>query len=332
MRRAPPTRRTRRTRRERGAALLMAMLTVTLVATFAATALWQQWRAVEVELAERNRAQSSWVLVGALDWARLILRQDAMPGSGNTSGTGVDHLGEPWAVPLQETRMSTFLAADKGVADGDTEDLPDVFLSGRIIDLQSRLNVNSLTSDSGEPVPAVQQAFVRLFELLNLPQEELQRLTEGLRLARTDAALGDTDAPLLPKRFDQLVWLRVSPATLQLLAPHVTVLPSNTKVNLNTASAEVIAASMPQADLAGAQRLVVARASRHLRSAAEAVQLMGLEPGSDVANFSVSSEYFEVQGRLRGEGGVVNERSLVRRLGTVVTTIWRERTAGELSP
>jgi general secretion pathway protein K len=329
MRRTPPT---QRTRRERGAALLMAMLTVTLVATFAATALWQQWRAVEVEAAERYRAQSSWVLVGALDWARLILRQDAMPGSGNTSGTGVDHLGEPWAVPLQETRMSTFIAADKGVSDGDTEDLPDLFLSGRIIDLQSRLNINSLTSENGEPVPAVQEAFVRLFELLNLPQAELQRLTEGLRLARTDAALGDTEAPLLPKRFDQLVWLGVSPATLQALAPHVTVLPGNTTVNLNTASAEVIAASVPQGDLVGAQRLVAARASRHLSSVAEAGTLMGLDAPLNATNLSVKSDYFEVQGRLRGEGGVVNERSLVRRSFNVVTTIWRERTAGELPP
>ncbi|HVR51394.1 MAG TPA: type II secretion system minor pseudopilin GspK, partial [Pseudorhodoferax sp.] len=40
---------------QRGAALLLAMLTVTLVATFAAAALWQQWRAVEVEQAERAR-------------------------------------------------------------------------------------------------------------------------------------------------------------------------------------------------------------------------------------------------------------------------------------
>ena len=38
-------------RRQRGAALLAAMLTVTLVATLAASAMWQQWRAVEVETA-----------------------------------------------------------------------------------------------------------------------------------------------------------------------------------------------------------------------------------------------------------------------------------------
>ena len=32
--------------RETGAALLAAMLTVSLVATFAAAALWQQWRSI----------------------------------------------------------------------------------------------------------------------------------------------------------------------------------------------------------------------------------------------------------------------------------------------
>ena len=91
---------------QRGAAILMAMLTVVLVATLASAALWQQWRAVEVEAAERTRAQSSWVLTGALDWARLILSEDGRKG-------GSDHLSEPWALPLEQARLSTFLAADR---------------------------------------------------------------------------------------------------------------------------------------------------------------------------------------------------------------------------
>ena len=40
-------------RRQRGAAILTAMLTVTLVASFAATAMWQQGGAVGVEGAAR---------------------------------------------------------------------------------------------------------------------------------------------------------------------------------------------------------------------------------------------------------------------------------------
>src|SRR3954468_7432952 len=110
-------------RRQRGAALLTAMIIVALVATRAGSRVGQQWRAIQVEAAERARTQSAWVLSGALDWARLILREDAKTG-------GVDHLGEPWAVPLAEARLSTFLAADKD----NTEDAPDAFLSGSITD------------------------------------------------------------------------------------------------------------------------------------------------------------------------------------------------------
>ena len=145
--------------RSRGAAILAAMLTVTLVATFAAAAMWQQWRGVEVEAAERSRAQSAWVLTGALDWSRLILREDARSG-------GADHLAEPWAVPLQEARLSTFLAADRSAGtDSDTE---NAFLSGQIIDLQSLLNVNNLLESGRISEPGL-RSFARLFELLGLP-------------------------------------------------------------------------------------------------------------------------------------------------------------------
>ncbi len=118
----------RRTHPARGAALLAALLTVALVATLASAGLWQQWRAIEVETAERQRAQSVWVLVGALDWARLVLHEDARAGT-------VDHLAEPWAIPLQEARLSTFLAAGRQGAPSDAAG-DAAFLSGTITDLQ----------------------------------------------------------------------------------------------------------------------------------------------------------------------------------------------------
>ena len=119
-------------RTQRGAALLVAMLTVTLVATFAAAAMWQQWRNAEVEDAERTRIQAGWVLTGALDWARLILGEDSV---------SIDHLSEPWAVPLEEARLSTFLAADRSGGDITGTDAENVFLSGSISDQQALLNV-----------------------------------------------------------------------------------------------------------------------------------------------------------------------------------------------
>src|SRR5205085_11842970 len=124
-----------RARGERGAALLTALVIVTLVATLAASMVWQQWRAVQVESAERARTQSAWILAGALDWARLILREDARNG-------GADHLGEPWAVPLAEARLSTFLAVDKD----NTDDAPDAFLSGAITDALARYNLTNVVT------------------------------------------------------------------------------------------------------------------------------------------------------------------------------------------
>ena len=61
---------------QRGAALLLAMTLLALVASLAAGMVWQQWRAVQVESAERGRMQSVWILAGALDWSILILRED----------------------------------------------------------------------------------------------------------------------------------------------------------------------------------------------------------------------------------------------------------------
>ena len=43
--------------RQRGAALLVALLTVGLVTTLAATAYWRQWQAWAIERTERERAQ-----------------------------------------------------------------------------------------------------------------------------------------------------------------------------------------------------------------------------------------------------------------------------------
>ena len=111
---------------QRGAAILTAMLTVVLVATLASAMLWQQWRGVEVETAQRTRVQSAWILTGALDWARLILREDARQG-------GADYLSEPWAVPLAPARLSTFLAAERGQAlvVDDNDAAQEAFWPGR---------------------------------------------------------------------------------------------------------------------------------------------------------------------------------------------------------
>ena len=305
---------------QRGAALLAAMLTVTLVATFAAAALWQQWRAVEVETAERARLQSAWILVGALDWSRLILREDGITG-------GADHLAEPWAVPLQEARLSTFLAADRNVAQVDdaSTDTTDAFLSGQITDLQSRLNLANLVDGDQVHARSLRQC-ARLFERLGLPPQQLNQLVQALRAAQAGPG-ADSSAPLLPPTLTQLGWWGLPSTTVAALAPHVTLLPARTPVNLNTADVEVLAAAIDGLDMAGAQKLVQTRQARHFRALTDISDLLGADIALNSDDHAIASRYFEVRGRLRLGATTVDERSLVLRQGASVTTLWRERGA-----
>lgn len=339
---------------QRGAALLAAMLTVTLVATLAAAAMWRQWRAVEIEAAERSRVQSAWVLVGALDWARLILREDGRAG-------GADHLAEPWAIPLEEARLTSFLAAEKNIASDAIEGLPDAFMSGRIVDAQSKLNVNNLVV-GGKPVEAAVASFTKLFELLSLPTQEVALLTTNLQragvgLAPTSGAEGTgtgtgtgagtgsgtpssstqgsegSNAPLMPQQLSQLTWLGLSPQTVASLEPYVIVLPVPTPVNINTASAEVLAASVPKLDLASAKRLVVQRTARYFASLDDARRLIPESTAQfNNAQHSVGSSFFEVVARLRLDRIWIQEHSLLRRDGAQLTVVWRQRGAGATPP
>jgi len=300
-----------------GAALLMAMLTVALVAVLASAALWQQWRTLSVESAERNAQQTAWLLRGAQDWASVVLREDGRAGS-------TDHLAEPWAVPLREARLSAFLAAGNNGAVHDSDGLTEqVFLSGRITDMQSRLNVTNLL-DGSKLNERNLLAFARLYRALGLPEAELRQWTTALlAAAQTPPA---ANAALLPQRFEQLRWLGLSAKSMARLAPHVTVLPARTPVNLNTASAEVLYASVPGLELQQAKQWATARASQPFDNLEAVRSRMGktAENINDTQH-AVSTRYFEVTGQLRHAQVYQLQKSLIQRDGKDSKTIWREQ-------
>jgi general secretion pathway protein K len=302
--------------KQQGAALLAALLTVALVTTLAVGAIWQQWRGLEVESAERHRAQARWLLLGSLDWARVILREDAL-ADGNQTAT--DHLAEPWAVPLQEARLSSFLAALPDGTGGDSEDVAlseQVFLSGQIVDLQSRMTLLNLVQGD-RVVPASLLTFERLFETLGLPPDQLRLLTQGLLKAQNQ------QGAVMPQRVSQLTWLGLSAQTVARLSPYVNLLPSATPVNVNTASASVLYASVPGLSLAEAQRLVQERNRSHWPTMEAFEKAIGKRSVS-TSTHGVNTRYFEVTGKLRTPSTTVTERSLVQRDGRELKVLWRE--------
>ncbi len=161
--------------RQRGVAVITALLLTTLAITIVASLFWQQQVQVRSIENQRLQLQKQWVLRGALDWARLILREDAKYSS-------VDHLGEPWSVELAETRLDQYVENER--VEGD---IADAALSGHIVDAQSRFNLTNLASN-GTVDPAQVAAFQRLLSSL--------QLTPGLAEATAETlAAGQSKTP-----------------------------------------------------------------------------------------------------------------------------------------
>ena len=300
MRKQPPS--------AQGAVLLLALLLTALVTALIATALWRQAGQIQIETAERQRQQGLWLLNGASDWARLILREDARTSTS-------DHLSEPWAVPLQESRLSTFLSAQPGLADAsiDTSLAEQVWLSGAITDVQGKFNLSNLFQDKS-PDPVALAQLLHLFELLGLGSEQGLSMVERLSRAR-----GDTARLFWPRTIDDLAAWGWPPETIERLRPHLTVLPDRSTLNVNTASAEVLAACVDGLGLAQAERLTQSRLRSPWTSVAMAQKVFG---GWDAQRHGIQSAYFEVTGQLRMGSITLSQTALVKRDSNQVNYLW----------
>jgi general secretion pathway protein K len=313
-------------RRQSGAALLLALLIMTLVATLAAGMVWLQWRGIEVEAAERARTQAEWLLNASLDWGNLILK------SSNRPPHTEDDLGQPWATPLEETKLSSFLSADG--KNRDDEGGPEAYLSGQITDAESKYNLYNIILD-----PTKLEEINRLQIICNaigVSPDVATTIGAGLRdsySAQQNAAQGGpaSNTVLMPVRIEDLAWYGVDPKVLKQLEPFVELLPpaagqtvAMSTINANTAPPEVLMAALPGTTRAQAQQIILRRQAKPLDSpkdiwaalnTASASQWQNPQPApSPQANqVDVKSFHFEIFGQLRYEQHVIRERSVVYR-------------------
>lgn len=289
--------------RQRGAAVIMAMLVVAVTATLVAGVFWRQsatMRATENALAY---AQAKWLMRGAVDWAGVILREDAR-------ATNLDHLGEAWAVPLAETRLN----------EGDGRE--PVYLAGQIRDEQAKLNLRNLVGAAGidqEELGAVRRLLALLGMEPRLAERMAQRVLDGLpaRAGVDPAALGVASI----EDFAEVAGMGAS--AIETLRPFVTVLPQATPVNANTAPAEVLAARIADLSLADARRLAASRDRAYFRDRADALgRLAELKLQAGDAQIAVTTRFFSVDGSVIYQRARLHSRALLRREGRRIEVMW----------
>ena len=307
------TRRPGHTRNQRGVAVITALLLTTLAITLVASLFWQQQVQVRSIENQRLQLQKQWILRGALDWARLILREDARTSSLN------DNLDEPWSVPLAETRL------DQYVENGNPADASDASLSGSITDAQARYNLTNLCP-AGTVVPREVAAFARLLTNLQL-DPALAQATANTMAASNKPAADSTGTPSQPMPIahveDLLAVPGFSAEMLGILKDFVAVLPGTTKVNVNTAPIEVLAARIEGLSLADAAAIAASRKQAHFRDLPHFVAAFPGKP-LDAArdNLSVMTGYFFVNGKVRMNRASLELQSLVKRSGANPEVIW----------
>jgi len=286
-----------------GAAVVMAML-VLAIAAMMVTAVFHR-QAILARTLENAVAASQvhWLMAGAVDWVRVILREDAR-------ASGTDHLGEPWAVPLAQTRLN------------DDERDP-AWLSGVIEDGQSRINLRNLAGAEGP----VEQEIAVLARLLAIVGEN-EKLAEPIAQAVQIRFYGENGAPpdgqVLPATVDDIEFAnpRVREA-IGKLQPYLIVLPVPTPVNANTAPAEVLAARFENLSLADARRLVTSRDRAAFKDVADVTSRLGdVSMTVEVGKVGVASRFFVMEGSVEYRKARLHQQALLRREVGRVDVVW----------
>ncbi|MBU0730675.1 MAG: type II secretion system minor pseudopilin GspK [Proteobacteria bacterium] len=251
---------------------------------------------------------------GVVDWAVQVLIRDKKNG-------GNDSLGEEWAIGLIPTEV-------EGGA-----------VSGFLEDMHGRFNLNNLVSTKPDLQGQSRKQFERMLDMCGLDTNLLNALIDWLD-ADSDLTSGggaeDETYAWLETPYRTANSIMTSPSELQLvagfdykayncLASHITTLPlfpTEPLVNVNTASAFVLAALSADFSLNEAKNFVEERPAGGYASVNDFLQDQNLA-GSGIAGtfLTVSSDYFLANAKAEVGNGRVSMYSLLYRQGNKVDKI-----------
>ncbi|GLR25271.1 type II secretion system minor pseudopilin GspK [Limnobacter litoralis] len=309
--------------KQRGAAVIMALFIVVLCTLAISPLIWNLFATAKTVSVSAARDQTLEVTQSAVDWARVILREDA-----RVSAT--DNLTEPWAVPLAESRLSEGLMRPNESSSNLTD--KEAVVTGRIEDAQGRFNLRNLGLDNSNRAVWL-LAFAKLCDLLGVSGAQQKALVDTLGAmyppapaSPPDKQVSQNQVRLLPAKrwqeFDNNDG--VDENTWSQLRPYVVILPDITPLNANTASAELLYACIEKLGFPDAQQVVARRERVPFKDLSDLRAALNPDIEIQSSMLGVKSDYFLVEGSARIDEALVRTQALLERKNQRVYVMWRQ--------
>jgi len=304
---------------QHGVALILVLGMVALIAGWAATAAYGDM--VGLRRAD-NLTHSIRAMLAAesgIELAKLVLVQDA-----NESKT--DNLTETWASTTPPFPID------------------DGMIIGSITDANRYFNLNDLVDDAGKANPKAIVIAKRLFTSLDLDAHLVDALVDWMDKDDIPMASGaekdayfDRPYHIKNARLDRLQEIKLvlgfDRKVFAKLKKFVIVRPSLsggiTPININTASAVVLAAQFPNMSAQAAEQVVADRKNTPFTNTASLVNAPDGK-GVNAARLAVVSDAFVVRSHAKFANVRWNEEQLIARHGKKFTLIYRQQAGWDL--
>lgn len=302
-------------RQQRGVALITALLVVA-IATVAAVAMANRQQLDIRRTGSLLHSEQAWAYVlGAENWARVVLRRDARDSK-------IDTLAEDWSTqpPVSFVEGGSII--------------------GRLIDLQGRFNLNNLVSGDGGVSEEAVTVYKRLLRRLDLEESLADALVDWIdpdvNVRFPDGAEDESyllletpyraaNRPLADASELRLV-RGYTAEVMEKLQPYVVALPQATPININTAGAVVLSVTAKDLGLTDGESLLEARPEEGYEDVDKFTQESTLK-GKEIASgqLSVKSEWFLLLSEANIGQGRVRLASLIQRQNDEARVVSRSR-------
>jgi general secretion pathway protein K len=302
--------------RDRGAALVTVLLAVTLLTVLVIEFAYSTQVDSSLAYNSLKVMQASYLARSGVHLAMLVLKNDAQHSA-------VDTLGEDWARTLPP------LPAGQGV------------VIVQVTDEQGKVNLNALRNANGSINGAWREVCERLLQLRGVTLDLLDPLLDWLDADDFPEPRGAEKTqylarmpPLTPRNNFFLTLGELgqvegwTPELRARLGDVVTVLPTNnTKINVNTAPIEVLAALFPMVDPGSLGQFLTSRMDSPVHGSNELRERLRLNPRTPIDGLrltTVRSDFFSAHAVATVEP--LNQALTVllqRRASTVTPIAWR---------